>query len=68
LADRDPKVRESMRPTFWAFARLWSERSEGWVCLLVKRISGWLPCQNFVLVGAEAAKVALGRPGQPKTS
>jgi CLIP-associating protein 1/2 len=29
LADRDPKVRESMRPTFWAFARLWSERSEG---------------------------------------
>lgn len=31
LADRDPKVRESMRPTFWAFARLWSERSEGYV-------------------------------------
>lgn len=29
LVDRDPKVRESMRPTFWAFARLWSERSEG---------------------------------------
>lgn len=29
LTDRDPKVRESMRPTFWAFARLWSERSEG---------------------------------------
>lgn len=28
LADRDPKVRESMRPTYWAFARLWSERSE----------------------------------------
>lgn len=28
LADRDPKVRESMRPTYWAFARLWSQRSE----------------------------------------
>lgn len=28
LADRDLKVRESMRPTYWAFARLWSERSE----------------------------------------
>ena len=28
LSDRDPKVRESMRPTYWAFARLWSERSE----------------------------------------
>lgn len=28
LADRDLKVREGMRPTYWAFARLWSERSE----------------------------------------
>lgn len=28
LADRDPKVRETTRPTYWAFARLWSERSE----------------------------------------
>lgn len=28
LADRDPKVRESMRPTYWAFARLWPEKSE----------------------------------------
>ena len=28
LADRDPSVRESMRPTYWAFARRWPEKSE----------------------------------------
>ena len=28
LGDRDLKVRESMRSTYWAFARLWPERSE----------------------------------------
>lgn len=28
LSDRDPKVRENMRPTYWAFARLWPEKSE----------------------------------------
>ena len=28
LVDRDPNVRESMRPTYWAFARRWPERSE----------------------------------------
>ncbi len=28
LADRDLKVRASMRPTYWAFARLYPERSE----------------------------------------
>lgn len=28
LADRDLKVRESMRVTLWAFARLWPDRSE----------------------------------------
>lgn len=28
LTDRDPKVRESMRPTYWAFARLWAEKAE----------------------------------------
>jgi CLIP-associating protein 1/2 len=28
LTDRDKKVRESMRPTYWAFARICSEKSE----------------------------------------
>ena len=28
LVDRDPNVRESMRPTYWAFARRWPEKSE----------------------------------------
>lgn len=28
LIDRDPNVRESMRPTYWAFARRWPEKSE----------------------------------------
>ena len=28
LADRDPKVRENMRPTYWAFARSWSDKGE----------------------------------------
>ena len=28
LVDRDPNVRESMRPTYWAFARRWSDKSE----------------------------------------
>ena len=28
LGDRELKVRESMRSTYWAFARLWPERSE----------------------------------------
>ena len=28
LADRDKKVRESMRPTYWAFARICPEKSE----------------------------------------
>ena len=35
LTDKDPKVREGMRPTYWAFARLWSERSEAWVFSLL---------------------------------
>lgn len=29
LADRDKKVRDTMRPTYWAFARLWPEKAEG---------------------------------------
>lgn len=28
LMDRDASVRTRMRPTYWAFARLWSDRSE----------------------------------------
>jgi len=28
LLDRDPNVRESMRPTYWAFARRWPDKSE----------------------------------------
>lgn len=28
LVDRDPNVRESMRPTYWAFARRWPDKSE----------------------------------------
>ena len=28
LADRDPHVRESMRPTFWTFASVWPPKSE----------------------------------------
>ncbi|KAI4264245.1 MAG: hypothetical protein L6R42_000642 [Xanthoria sp. 1 TBL-2021] len=28
LADSNPDVRQSMRPTYWAFIRLWPERSE----------------------------------------
>lgn len=28
LIDRDPNVRESMRPTYWAFARRWPDKSE----------------------------------------
>ena len=28
LTDRDQKVRESMRPTYWAFARIYPEKSE----------------------------------------
>ena len=28
LTDRDPNVRENMRPTYWAFARRWPEKSE----------------------------------------
>ena len=28
LIDKDPNVRESMRPTYWAFARRWPEKSE----------------------------------------
>lgn len=28
LVDRDPNVRESMRPTYWAFARRWPAKSE----------------------------------------
>lgn len=28
LVDRDPNVRESMRPTYWAFARRWHDKSE----------------------------------------
>lgn len=31
LGDRDLKVRESMRSTYWAFARFWPERSEVYV-------------------------------------
>ena len=34
LGDRDLKVRESMRSTYWAFARLWPERSEVYVTCL----------------------------------
>ncbi|KAL8766825.1 MAG: hypothetical protein Q9209_006483 [Squamulea sp. 1 TL-2023] len=29
LADSNPDVRQSMRPTYWAFIRLWPERSSG---------------------------------------
>lgn len=28
LNDRDKDVREAMRPTFWAFARLWKDKSQ----------------------------------------
>ena len=28
LEDADPKVKESMRATFWAYAKLWPDRSE----------------------------------------
>lgn len=28
LNDRDKDVREAMRPTFWAFARLWNDKSK----------------------------------------
>lgn len=31
LVDRDPNVRESMRPTYWAFASYWSNKSESYV-------------------------------------
>ena len=34
LGDRDLKVRESMRSTYWAFARLWPARSEVYVTCL----------------------------------
>ena len=29
LSDGNPDVRKGMRPTYWAFERLWPERSEG---------------------------------------
>ncbi|KAK4697357.1 hypothetical protein P7C71_g703, partial [Lecanoromycetidae sp. Uapishka_2] len=34
LVDRDPSVRESMRPTYWAFARRWPDKSEVIMCAL----------------------------------
>lgn len=38
LGDRDLKVRESMRSTYWAFARFWPERSEVYVSRLFSAI------------------------------
>ena len=39
LGDRDLKVRESMRSTYWAFARLWPERSEKYaLCLFLEHL------------------------------
>ena len=35
LGDRDLKVRESMRSTYWTFARFWPERSEAYVKYLL---------------------------------
>lgn len=29
LTDPNPDVRKSMRPTYWAFSRVWSDRSDG---------------------------------------
>ena len=31
LVDRDPSVRENMRPTYWAFAQRWPNKSESYV-------------------------------------
>lgn len=36
LADRDKNVRESMRPTYWAFALRWPERSGVYVVSVLK--------------------------------
>ena len=38
LGDRDLKVRESMRSTYWAFARFWPERSEVYVSCVFSAI------------------------------
>ena len=37
LADRDPHVRESMRPTFWTFAAVWPPKSEAIMSSLDKK-------------------------------
>ena len=37
LADRDPHVRESMRPTFWTFASVWPPKSEAILLSLDKK-------------------------------
>ena len=37
LADRDPHVRESMRPTFWTFAGVWPPKSEAIMATLDKK-------------------------------
>ncbi len=53
LSDRDPSVRERMRSTFWAFAKMWSVKAEA--------LQGTLDAQQLKLLLADP-----GNPNSPK--
>ena len=65
LADRDLKVRESMRVTLWAFARLWPDRSEVYDMSSFYSQNLLTMPQSHLSAGRQVSKIHFERSGQP---
>lgn len=65
LADRDLKVRESMRVTLWAFARLWPDRSELYDMSSFYSQNLLTMPQSHFSAGRQVSKIHFERSGQP---
>ncbi|KAI4238344.1 MAG: hypothetical protein LQ349_001152 [Xanthoria aureola] len=61
LSDSNPDVRQSMRPTYWAFIRLWPERSEA-------ILSALSDAHRKVLISESAATAPAPAPAKAATA
>ncbi|KAL8807718.1 MAG: hypothetical protein Q9182_000529 [Xanthomendoza sp. 2 TL-2023] len=69
LSDSNPDVRQSMRPTYWAFIRLWPERSDAILSALSDAHRKVLMSESSGTTSAPAPpKAAATTATKPKTS
>ncbi|KAL8688928.1 MAG: hypothetical protein Q9224_004765 [Gallowayella concinna] len=69
LSDSNPDVRQSMRPTYWAFIRLWPERSDAILSALSDSHRKVLMSESSGTTSAPAPpKAAVTATPKPKTS